>query len=761
MNIFLSRRAMLMGSAAAAAGLVLMPGGARLMADDGAGRRYHALLVAVTAYPHLPPSNTLSGPNNDARLMRDYLLTGAPVPFAPEDVTVLADDFEGAAASPTLAAIRQAMADLASRAEAGDFVYLQFSGHGIQQPARDPEGEIDGMDEVFMPRDVRIMARGERAWPNGYVDKDIKQDLDRIRASGAFVWALFDCCHSGTITRDVAQAMRGEVERKVNLAEMDIPEDFWEGTRRSLGGTPRQTMLGEAARGDSAAEPADMGGLVAFYAAQTIEPTYELPLPPGAENPTHMGLFTYSVLTRLAENPAITYRQLGDAVMQSYTAMNRTRPIPMFEGDLDTAVFAAAGLQYVPEWPVQEGAGGRREIAAGHVHQLSPGTRLAIVPGPTATLDAALGLVEVGSVQAMRSTLTPVSVAEGEEAPDIPPIAPADIPPGAYARVVENVVPMELAVALPAPAGDHPDEALRVAAVLKTIAADARAPFRLRLVEAGAPADVRFDIRSRAGVAQMMRLQEEPENIDERLLAGAAQQSEPELWLLDSAAAISLRTGFAPPSRRLAGTGADDLEAWLRDTVTRVYRATNLARLPIGNDFGASDVSVELYFKRATPVDGQTEEVLQPSRVPFARPRDEVHLRVVNNSSRPVDVHALFIGADYAITPAANPERLQPGNRLDRGLFGISDSSFGRERVVVAMSQPEGMAPVLNLSFLGQSGVQSRGTGGSRGAAAGLRELLQDVADAPVTRSAVALGGGPQQSRDALMVYSMDVIPEG
>ncbi|WP_162300723.1 caspase family protein [Alkalilacustris brevis] len=756
MNSTITRRNLMMGTASIAVGMTLAPGTARLWASEGAARTYHALIVAVTDYPNLPPSNSLPGPNNDARLMREYLLTGAPVPFAPENVTLLADNLDGAEAPPSLSAIRQAMADLADRAGEGDFVYLQFSGHGHQQPARNPEQEIDGLDEVFMPRDTEMMTRENRFWPNAYVDKDIKEDLDRIRARGAFVWALFDCCHSATMTRNLSLADSGEVARKVDLASMDIPEDLWEGTPRGPSGTPRQTMFSSVDAGNGTTSP-DTGGMVAFFASQTIEPTYEMPLPQGSDNPTQMGLFTFSVLEQLGRNPAITYRQLGDSVLQRYNAMGRRSPTPMFEGEMDAAVFAAGDMQYVPQWPVRDGDNGK-EIAAGHVHQLGVGTRMAVLAGPTDQLEDALGLVEIASASAMRSTLGPVRLGEDDAQPDQPLLDPQDIPELAYVRMIEQVISMELAVSLPAESGPHGEERARISRLLQHIADDATAPFRLRLVNPGQSADLRFDVISPGEVLRMMEEQEGPLAVDGAIRETAAASTAPELWMLDAQATVSLRPAFRPPSHSLAGSSDEALETWLRASLMRIYRATNLSRMAVNDGFDASDITVELYLKRA----GQPDMPLRSADVPFARPGNEVHLRVVNNSRRAVDVHALFIGADYSIVPAAHPERLFPGDPgLDRGLFAIADQSFGRERIVVALSdETDGIGPRLDLSYLAQSGVRA-GTK-TRAAGTGLRGLMQDLSNAaaPVTRSGIAMGAGPQEAREALLVYALDVTPE-
>ena len=79
-----------------------------------------ALLIGANEYPNLKQDFWLKGPANDVKLVETYLTTAAPVPFPPENVTVLADGLPGKQA-PTLAAIRTAFANLAAQAQEGDF----------------------------------------------------------------------------------------------------------------------------------------------------------------------------------------------------------------------------------------------------------------------------------------------------------------------------------------------------------------------------------------------------------------------------------------------------------------------------------------------------------------------------------------------------------------------------------------------------------------------------------------------------------------
>ena len=112
-----------------------------------------ALLIGVSNYPSLDKSLQLEGPANDVQLMRDLLMTTG---FAESHIRVLADGVAGAAAQPTRAAILGELDGLADAAKKGDFVSLQFGGHGTQQPSRPGKVpvEADGLDELFLPRDV-------------------------------------------------------------------------------------------------------------------------------------------------------------------------------------------------------------------------------------------------------------------------------------------------------------------------------------------------------------------------------------------------------------------------------------------------------------------------------------------------------------------------------------------------------------------------------------------------------------------------------
>lgn len=138
-----------------------------------------AAIIAINNYPGT--TNDLQGCLNDAA---DALATLKAKGFA---CTTYHDT--KATKAQILAGIKAAFTCTRS----GDSVAIVYSAHGSQ--VRDSSGdEADGWDEVLCPAD----------WPNYVSDDDIRAILATVPA-GVNVDVIFDCCHSGTGTREIGQ----------------------------------------------------------------------------------------------------------------------------------------------------------------------------------------------------------------------------------------------------------------------------------------------------------------------------------------------------------------------------------------------------------------------------------------------------------------------------------------------------------------------------------------------------------------------------
>ncbi len=678
-----------------------------LCAMPALARENYALLIGANEYVNLDERWWLNGPKNDVLMVRDYLLTEAPVPFVADHVTMLTDGVEDVQPA-TLQAIRDAVADLTAKAQPGDFIYLHFSGHGTRAPATNDETELDGLDEMFLPADIGTWNNTVGAVENALVDDEIGRMVDGLRAKGADVWVVFDSCHSGTATRAVEAGDDDVRVRQLDPSVLGIDDSALEEVAsRSVG------EAGPAAEEVPVDSKGGEGNFVAFYAAQTNEVTPEKKLPKGKPDRVPHGVFTYTVFETIAEHPGATYGQIAEEVLRKYSVKNLAKATPLFEGDLDAVAFSGEAAPPVTQWQATA-EGSDFTIPAGELHGISIGDMLAVMGTATDATDAALGYVKVTQTGTFGSTATPVDH-EGKT-------LPAEVPKGVLLRKLEDGVDFTLTVALP-PAGSAPSDALRgQIATLQEVTGP-----RLVFVEPGAEADLR--------------------------LAVIPDSPRPDaIWVLPS-------TGLAEdlaatPSVSSADKTPEDLALTMGDTLVMMARALNLMKL--GSAIGegsALNVEVEMLTRNADHP-ALTPMLFIP--VPELVPDDEVHVLAANHSDLPVDVNVLYVGADYSITHWA-AERLQPGDELKRGLFAIGGDALGQERMIVVVTPAKEHTPVENLSFLAQDALDlTRKVGADATPAEGIGGMLAEAGFGETTRSAVALSSG-EDTGPAPLILQMEL----
>ncbi|MDA7922098.1 hypothetical protein N9B73_10105 [Verrucomicrobiales bacterium] len=122
----------------------------------------------------------------------------------------------------------------------------------------------DGLDELFLPADTTEWNPATKTIEGAIIDDEIKEWVDEIRETGAFVWIVFDSCHSGTMTRGTGHKNR--VNRRIDPALL-IPKAALvpSGGVRSALPSKVETSGEFASKNDS-----QKGGIVAIYAAQSI-----------------------------------------------------------------------------------------------------------------------------------------------------------------------------------------------------------------------------------------------------------------------------------------------------------------------------------------------------------------------------------------------------------------------------------------------------------------------------------------------------------
>ena len=353
-------------------------------------RNQHALLVGCTVYPNLAERYHLAGPGNDVLLAKKMLVERFG--FHEENVTILADNAGGSGEMPTRANIERQWRRLADVAQKGDQVLVLMAGHGSQSPqliVDEDNPETDGLDEVFLPRDVGKWTDQVGTVENAIKDDDIRKWVRDITDKGASLWVIIDACHSGTMTRDASD----EVKRELPPEVLGVPEEALQ--KAYAGAAARGTDdAGESQLVDSPEKTRGVPGssvpvdpnapvVVALYASQSIEPTVEKKLPIGGAKRDTYGLLTYTLSEILSRaESTMTYRELVAQIHRQYVNMGRMSPTPVLEGTaIDREVL---GLNAFPERSrivvsKDRGSNGWK-INAGALSGVTKGSVLALYP---------------------------------------------------------------------------------------------------------------------------------------------------------------------------------------------------------------------------------------------------------------------------------------------------------------------------------------------------------------------------------------------
>ncbi|MCW5700491.1 MAG: caspase family protein, partial [Rhodospirillales bacterium] len=666
--------------------------------DVQAGDSY-ALLIGVSRYPNLAERFQLQGPANDVALFKDLLLERG---FAEERIVVLTDS--PGAAPPTRSAILDALAKLQQSVKPDDFVLLFFAGHGSQQPAKSAEdttetehsNETDGLDEIILPSDAAGWDGSKGTVTNAIIDDEIGAHVTAIRNAGAFVWAVFDSCHSGTMLRGVAT---GERDRRIDPRDLGIPPEAIADAKakasRTRGGSGKETMLDP----DQPLNPG-AGGYVAFYAAQSTQETPEMLLPLGIGDQKLHGLFTYTLAATIASHGGISYRQARDQILQHYLAIARLDPIPLVEGDtadLDRQVMGLAKQAPIRQWPVRPTRQGLR-IDAGQLHGLTAGTVLAIVPAATAQeSDDVLGYARVEHAASTYALLVP-SDHEGRD-------ATTEVPRGAFARLVDARLKTSVRVGEPPEPPSERDDFATVREILNSLHDRQSDDLAIEWVAPGEAADIHLVVR------------------------------EGRLWFLSSSGRLATDGPMKSASLTIPETNSDEagrrrLAANIITNLVRIGRVANLYRIAGHLSGNAIANSLDVRFKVTRGADGALES-LEANEFPTLFDGDRLAFTMRNEGNAPLDVTVLFIDSAFGIEPwfpvDGRNNRLMPGDTVEDALE-VTLTTTGMERLFFIAAATQAASPGTNFSYLAQPRLVTRGgkSGPGVGGTLTLTDLLRN-----------------------------------
>ena len=339
-----------------------------------------AVLVGVNKYSKLDAKYQLSGCGNDVALVQSVL--EGKFGFAPENIRVLLDE------EATRDAILGAMDSLVEESEKDDIVVFHYSGHGSTRT--DMEGdEPDGMDETIMPHDS-----GRAPHENRDITDDMIYDwLLRLSQKTKYVTVIFDCCHSGTVTRDSFGLKARAVEednREFEPFQPSVPvEESAPATRDA--GPSGWVPVGER--------------YVLFAGCRDEELSYEHKHEENGKTVGY-GALTFNLCQELQRvEPGMTNRDIADRIKTRVAAATKDRQHSQMEGALDREIFGVRDIEPMNYVRVKSRSESTVTLASGSALGMTVGSKLRVYKDDTKreSEDALLGIVEVKAVRAVSS----------------------------------------------------------------------------------------------------------------------------------------------------------------------------------------------------------------------------------------------------------------------------------------------------------------------------------------------------------------------
>ncbi|GAB1544635.1 hypothetical protein NUACC21_73110 [Scytonema sp. NUACC21] len=575
-------------------------------------RQKWALLIGINKYKY-SNINQLQGCVNDVELMSKILQENFG--FSANNITRKRDE------EATRDGILVAMDELVNSVGSDDIVVIHYSGHGSQMTDREGD-EKDGLDETIVPHDS-----GRSPYPNRDItDDEIYIRLLRLSEKTPHVTLIFDCCHSGTISRDPFGADERWVEPDLRPVE-ELPP------------SPVAAELAREAKrdvGPSGWLPLSQS-YVLIAACRDEERAYEYTANEGDSQLTH-GTLTYFLAQSLHNaQSGTTYRDIFEQVNHQVTAV-RLSQHPQMEGARDRLLFDVQDITPMRFVSVRQRTGKQVTLAAGAAHGMTVGSYWVIYPSGSkqiTTETSRLGLVEITQVKAV------TAFAEILEESDLDAIAPGS-------RAVEDAHfygQMCLKVEILTPTGHETAvseliELIGVSTLLQQASVGEAADARIYLI---AP---RTEVREGEPVPQLRKVTQPT-------------------W-----AVIGQDGQLMVPPQVVNHPGAALI---LRNNLERVVRYRQTLSLRNPNEESLLKDKVEFILKRQT-IDG-TWVVAEPEnssgQIVFSH-SEQIAIKIVNHYDAPIYIGILDFGltgkVDLIHPIEGSNEQLMPGQSIEIGV---------------------------------------------------------------------------------------------
>ncbi|MBE7385014.1 MAG: caspase family protein [Leptolyngbya sp. SIO1E4] len=366
----------------------------------------YALLIGIDYYKPNRLYSNLNGAVRDITLVDTFLRNTINVPPAqiyrllsphPEDVTRSATQPTDAKA-PTYKNIVKAFDTITQMAQAGEQIYIHYSGHGGRAKTVYPnlkQGRIDQTDEGIVPMDIGDMADGR------YLrDVEMATLLKRMTDKGLIVTVVLDSCHSGGSTRGDAEIRGGTAIDTRARSPESLVADSAE-LERNWRDLSRDRAIGVAGLPQARQ-------YVLLAACRPNEYAYEYAANGGTERYGALTYWMIDTLTSAANSrQPLTYKLLHDRV-NAKVQSKFPQQMPMILGESDRRVLGRdrASTPYTVS-VINVISDTQVTLNAGQVQGLSKGTRFSIYPLHTTDFtdkEDPVAIVELTEVEGADST---------------------------------------------------------------------------------------------------------------------------------------------------------------------------------------------------------------------------------------------------------------------------------------------------------------------------------------------------------------------
>ncbi len=145
-----------------------------------------ALLIGINDYSNVPGCISFNGSDDDIAMMKSLLLS--KYRFKENDIEILFDK------EATKQGIVDALNKITSGIKIGDIIVFYFTGHGSYQKNSLSFNNPSKLDEGIVTYDAgetKVLLR----------DKELAHLFDKMIKRGAVLTCIYDCCHSGGMSR--------------------------------------------------------------------------------------------------------------------------------------------------------------------------------------------------------------------------------------------------------------------------------------------------------------------------------------------------------------------------------------------------------------------------------------------------------------------------------------------------------------------------------------------------------------------------------